>query len=259
MAVGPLCKPSAESETEEMEFTQAQLLESHRLMEEMPRIEAGLKNFLSMRMAEAMTPAPENTSAAAMSGSQAAAALQGCARVLLRTLNAIDLPTSTEWSQLHPQGEKEPGFDFLNRIGAYKVVQALWERCRSQGQKPAKLLGRSALRFALPEVIDKILLDAHASAQAAGVPEEQLRDFLDGFAETLDDRSGDAESMDNNAELVWAADMNAALAARQRARKAEAAERVQRAASADTFVGDLHAALSGQRGSSSVQVEEVED
>lgn len=244
-------------------FTEAQLVEAQMVMEELPRIEAALKSFLSLKMAEGLTvadvagQAPASSSAQASVGPASARALQGCARVLLRTLNALELPSSPEWGLRHPQGD-ESGGDYMDRLGHYKVVQVLWERCRGAGQKPAKMLGRSALRFALPEAQAAILADAPASAKAANAAEHQLRLFLQGFHETVD-----AESQEGEAGLVWAVDVKAAVAARHEARKSEAAERLDRAATQEGFAQELRDALSSSGhvagGSSSVQVEELPD
>jgi len=144
----------------------------------------------------------------------------------------------------------------MGRIGEYKVVQALWERCRGAGQKPAKLLGRSALRFAFVDASAQLLAEAAASAKAAGTTEEELRGFLEGFGRTVEE----GPSAEADGDLVWATDVKQAVAARQRQRLAEAAARVQRASTAESFSEELRAALAGQgpHGESSVQVEELD-
>lgn len=237
-------------------FTDDQVERAEVLMEEVPRIEAALKNFLSLKMAEGLAPpAGEATaSRAPASAASQAASLQGYARALLRELNALDLPSSPEWSQQHPQGATESGFDFIARIGDYKVVQVLWQRCKDAGQKPAKLLGRSALRLAFPEVKQRLLADpaAAVAAAGAGASEEQLRLFVDAFGDAIS-----AEPGDEVAELVWATNLQAALAERQRARKAEAEERLKRAATNEGFASDLRSVLTGSPGGPTV--EEVED
>jgi len=227
----------------EREFTEAQVEESGRLMQEVPRIEAALKNYLSNMMAEGFAPSTDASGYAAPSSASSMAAMQGCARVVLKTLNALPLPPGTEWSQRYPQGEAELGMDFVTRIGSYKVVQALWSKCLAGGEKPAKMLGKSSLRFALPEVISQVLADAPASAAAAKATEEQLRTFLAGFEATLE---GDAGDFASEASIVWCADLQAALRARSEARTVEAKERVERQRSAEDFAAELKATLSGQ-------------
>jgi len=255
--------PQAEGERE---FTEAQVEESGRLMEEMPRIEAALKNFLSLKMAEGLAPTPPGGEEAMGDQDPApagpacsAAALQGCARVLLKTLNALQLPPAPEWSQRNPQGAEESGLDFITRIGAYKVVQVLWTKCLNNGQKPAKMLGKTALRYVLPEVSSIVLADAASSAAAAKATEEELRSFFASFEAAL---AADASDLVSEAAIVWCADLRIALAARQEARKTAAQERIDRQKSADTFTDELKASLSGQvppNETSSVQIEELEE
>jgi len=59
------------------------------------------------------------------------------------------------------------------------------------------MLGRGALAMALPEAQEVVMSDAAASAQAAGVREDELEAFISSFARTLEDDTADAE-------LVWA-------------------------------------------------------
>lgn len=225
-------------------------------MNEMPRMDTALKTYLALRIAEVQTGTSAATGANPTN-------LQGCARVFSRTLNALEPPSSIEWGLKYPQSEAEGGLDYMARIGQYKVVQALWSQCRSKGQKPAQLLGRSSLQIMLPLITEVLLADVQASTEVARATEEQLRDFLDGFAAASAPRDVEAEGPDS--ELVWALDYRATLAARQLARKSEASERVERQNSAGDFVEELKAALappaegsSSAAASSSVQIEEVD-
>lgn len=243
---------------QEREFTDAQLEESQRLMEETPRIEAALKNFLSLKLAEGLTPdtavettAPNTERNAATS----AASLQGCARVLLKTLNSLELPKAPEWGARHPQGEDEPSLEYLTRLSTYKVVQFLWAKCLSANQKPAKCLGKESLKYALAEAMSQIRTDIGVSAASAKATEDELQLFLDGFELAL---KHDASDVASDAALVWSSDLRIALAARQHARKLEADERVAREKSAEAFSSELRATLSGNVApNSSVQIEEV--
>ena len=63
--------------------------------------------------------------------------------------------------------------DFIARLGSYKVVQALWTKCRSAGEKPAKLLGQSALRVVFPEVSTQLLNRLPAAAAEAKATESE--------------------------------------------------------------------------------------
>eukprot|EP00929_Paragymnodinium_shiwhaense_P014305 TRINITY_DN122209_c0_g1_i1.p1 TRINITY_DN122209_c0_g1~~TRINITY_DN122209_c0_g1_i1.p1 ORF type:complete len:266 (+),score=81.27 TRINITY_DN122209_c0_g1_i1:80-877(+) len=234
-------------------FTPQQLEEAQRLMDEQPRIDAALKNFLSLKLAEGLAPprdkaGDDGDEAAAASRDTAppdAAALQGCARVLLKTVNALQLPPSPQWSRDHPQGADEAGFDYMARIAAYRVVQALWSRCLGAGQKPARLLGKSALAVALPLAMAQIEADFAAQAASAKASEEHLRQFLAAFQATV---TASATDGTDDVALTWTTDMKQALGARHAKRQAEAAERVERAATNEDFAADLRSALVGGNG-----------
>jgi len=231
---------------------EAQVADAQRLMDEVPRIEAGLKTFLSLAMAKGLV---DSAAGGAADGSLRASAstLQGCARALLKALNTLDLPPSPQWALTHPQGDQESGMDFMTRLSSYKVVQILWARVRASGNKPASFLGRSSLRWAFPEVEEKLLGDP-ASPAAAGANIEEFRAFILGFGATLAQDAADSD-------LVWAANTTTAVAARQAARQADAADRVQRATTEEVFAAEMRAALSADDSGrvSSVQVEEMND
>merc|ERR1712136_653833 len=163
--------------------------------------------------------------------------LQGCARVLLKFLNVLDLPSAAQWGQTYPQGVDESGLDFMDRTAE---------------QKPAKMLGRSALSFVFPDLEARLLSEVAAHACSARASEEEFASFVQGFGATL------APSEGNDEDLVWTTDVQASIAARHEARKVEAAERLERAASAEAFADELRASLAPLP-SSTVQVEEVEE
>lgn len=257
MALGPIPERTASAPYTAFgantgdELTESQLRDAQCLMDEMPRIDAALKTFLSMKMAEGMVVGSEGF-ADSVAKPASASVLTGCARVYLKAFNALQLPPAPEWSQRHPQGEEEQGMDFMARIGAYKVVYALWSRCSSAGQKPSKLLGRSPLKYAHAELVSQLLGQTPSAAATAGATEQQLRAFVDDFGRTIFD------SESPGADVVWAVNLGTALAARQEVRKADAGERQKRASNAESCVEDMRAALMSQE-ESTVQIEEMED
>merc|ERR1712232_785932 len=113
------------------------------------------------------------------------AGLQWCARALLKTLNSLELPSAPEWGRLHPQAEAEGGMEFMARLAEYKVTQAVWCRCRATGQKPAKMLGKTALHRVYAFVVEQLF--AGGGLAVARVEESQLRHFVDSFGATLSD------------------------------------------------------------------------
>merc|ERR1712039_731521 len=135
-------------------------------------------------------------------------------------------------------GDEEPSLEYLSRISTYKIVQFLWAKCLSASQKPAKCLGKTSLKYALPEALAQIRADIGASAASAKATEDDLHLFLDGFEAALQDNADDTMT---EAALVWSSDLRIALAARQHARKLEADERVAREKSAEAFTSELRA------------------
>lgn len=230
-------------------FTEAQIQEVDRLMEETPRIDAALKTYLSLLMAQGLVsstnPAGAASSGSTLSGSAAALAWQACARTLFRKLNDLALVPAPEWGLSHPQRDDEAGMNYIARLGQYRVVHALWEKCRQANQKPTKCLGRSVLRVVYPDVAAALLNDLKGASQEAKVPEEFLRLFVEGFGRTLEPLADDASSLEGDAALVWAGSVRQALGVRHEARAAEAAERLQRASSAEAFAEELRTAVSG--------------
>eukprot|EP00746_Dinoflagellata_sp_MGD_P167964 gnl/MRDRNA2_/MRDRNA2_98999_c0_seq1.p1 gnl/MRDRNA2_/MRDRNA2_98999_c0~~gnl/MRDRNA2_/MRDRNA2_98999_c0_seq1.p1 ORF type:complete len:252 (+),score=68.07 gnl/MRDRNA2_/MRDRNA2_98999_c0_seq1:56-811(+) len=250
------------TEQSEKAFTESQIALADTLMREEPRIEAALKNYLSMKMAERLTSG-DGSAAASAAGSATGAALdaaklQGCARVILRTVNNVELPAVTEWGSKHPQLESEDGLKYMTRLGEYKVVQALWTKTKVSQQKPAKLLGRTALRYVMPEVSDSILADSAASAKTAGVPEADLEAFLTGFELTIDPKVENEEDCPNESELVWTTNQAAVMRERQQKREKEAAERIERAVSQEEYMQGLRNAMAPAE-SSGPTIEEVNE
>jgi len=252
------------------ELTDGQVQETERMMAEMPRIDAALKTFLASRLAENQITGQMPQASATAAGAPTPAAVQGCARVFLKTLNALEPLSSVEWGQMKPQREDESGLEYLERLGQYKVVFALWSHCRSKGQKPAQMLGRSALKMMLQQITDRIYADPKASAESAKASEDLLREFVDRFAATAtfevptaaaasieDDAQAQPSKAQADAELAWALDYRSTLASRQSLRKEEAKERSQRAVSAEAFAEQVRSAVQVQE-TSSVQIVEID-
>jgi len=231
--------------------TDAQMKEVERLTSEQPSVEAALTNFMKLRMAKQMSGTDRSAAA-----SLDPMALQRCRRLFLTTFNDLDLPQSVDWGKKYPQEEAESGGEYMSRLALFKVVRVLWVHLKSKGAKPSQMLGRSALQVVFPELEAKIFEDTQASVKVAASTEEQLRAFVDDFRSTLAPEDGAEAASDS--ELVWAANVKAAQAARSATRNAEASERVKRAESADDFADELRSAFEAAE-TSSVQVEEVDE
>eukprot|EP00405_Crypthecodinium_cohnii_P000440 CAMPEP_0194764982 /NCGR_PEP_ID=MMETSP0323_2-20130528/24269_1 /TAXON_ID=2866 ORGANISM="Crypthecodinium cohnii, Strain Seligo" /NCGR_SAMPLE_ID=MMETSP0323_2 /ASSEMBLY_ACC=CAM_ASM_000346 /LENGTH=243 /DNA_ID=CAMNT_0039693351 /DNA_START=76 /DNA_END=807 /DNA_ORIENTATION=+ len=198
------------------------------LQQERPVIEGALKNYISCLEANSFTGSGPSSSSKT---------LLTCAKITLKAMNSLDLPSSVEWGHKYPQETDESGSDYMERLARYKVVQNLWQQCRrSEGTRVAKCLGKTTLKIAMGEV-EKAVHD-YFESNTSDVSSEQLGQFLDGFMETVDNC---AEGSDG--ELVWSVRWQDCLAKRQAARKVEAQERSDRAASAEDYADQLRSAL----------------
>ena len=120
---------------------EAQDARAAELMAEQPKFVDATKNFLSMRMAEAMTAADD-----AEPDQLDAAALQAAARALLKAFNAHAPPPSAEWGAAHPQRDDESAAARIDDLREQTVHAALCRAARARGAKPSALLGRSYAR-----------------------------------------------------------------------------------------------------------------
>jgi len=254
-----------------------QLEEAARFQAEQPCIDSALKNYLALHLAMGLA------------GSDSVSdpkPLQGCARVFLRALNRMQLPDVMEWRERHPQREDENGVSYLDRVNSFKVLGVLWRQCLDAGQKPSRLFGRSALAAVYDELEAEIFRDLPGAVSVAQpASESELRSFVASFRSTVlatqpalaaddaedaddakaEDGAADATevSAGEDAELVWADNFRSVLLARQAARKAEAAQRVEREVSTDDFMAQMRAALGGvsaaASSSSGPTIEAVDD
>mmetsp|Transcript_6628 Transcript_6628/g.9104 ORF Transcript_6628/g.9104 Transcript_6628/m.9104 type:complete len:197 (+) Transcript_6628:94-684(+) len=148
-------------------------------------------------------------------------------------------------------------------LAGYRVAQMVWDRLLKAGHKPAKVLGRSSLRYVYPAIAAKLMGDDAAlfdSAQRAKSSTEEFRQFLADFGATvfkLEGKEG-SQTSSSDAALIWATDLYGAVAARHDARKEEASERAKRATSNEAFSEELRAAMQASPGSQPI-IEELPD
>mmetsp|Transcript_37778 Transcript_37778/g.68854 ORF Transcript_37778/g.68854 Transcript_37778/m.68854 type:complete len:273 (+) Transcript_37778:86-904(+) len=252
------------------------VIDPAQLLEETPKVEAALKTFMSLRVAQTQVTSvggasPDTGSLAALNSDL------GLARVFLQTFNgplppvediqqvsdsSMPAASSTEAFQGVQEAEdpcRRAEFD----LAGYRVAQMVWDRLLKAGHKPAKVLGKSCLRYTYPAIAVKLMGDdsaLSASAQRAKTSTDEFRKFLADFGATvfqLEGRGGSQESA-GDASLVWATDLYGAVAARHDARKVEASERAKRATSNEAFSEELRAAMQANPGSQPL-IEELPD
>mmetsp|Transcript_7832 Transcript_7832/g.17198 ORF Transcript_7832/g.17198 Transcript_7832/m.17198 type:complete len:311 (+) Transcript_7832:10-942(+) len=227
------------------------VLSPQELLDENPKVDVALKNFLSLRLAQSLVG--QGDAAAGSTASSAAGpasslqsplglALRGCARVFLKTFNsALPSPEVVGESESSPSsGSDDPCRRADFDIAAYKVAQMVWEKLLKAGHKPAQCLGRSSLLYTFPAIAVQLMGDQGklaASAKSANVSEPQFQSFLAEFGATISNLEDDAST------LTWTSSIHNEVAQRHDARKEEADARAKRATSNEAFSEELRAAL----------------
>ncbi len=196
---------------------EAQDARAAELMAEQPKFVDATKNFLSMRIAEAMT-APDDAEPA--DPPLDAAALQAAARALLIAFNAHTPPPSAAWGAAHPQRDDESAAERIDALREQTVHAALCRAARAKGAKPSALLGRSYARRCWAAVAASALAAERGAGDEARAAAAER--FLADFARELAD----------DASLAWAADFKEAIRARQLARADDAKARAAAGSSA---------------------------
>lgn len=142
-------------------------------------------------------------------------AMAMCAKIMLKVINAHELPTSDSWAKLHPEaGEVALGGARVEPLAAFNACVAASAQCRAKGEKPSRTFGRCF--FHASKCWDAIQPAAKAALLEERTPARMTADFLDGWSKAV---SGAAEDEDL-ATLVWSTDFKGELARRVAARKA---------------------------------------
>lgn len=163
---------------------------SKELTEEEPKIEAALKNFMSVLLAQSATgnaqahrdaddnPVPLTSDAVLRS-----------VRLLIKKINAWTLPDVVQWGAANPQSEDEGAVARLDALTRVKVLSALHGLAMQRGGKPAKLFGAKFFYWsrAWPALRDSLLNEHTDSSSGSEVsPDEQcLRYILRKFEQSL--------------------------------------------------------------------------
>jgi hypothetical protein len=143
-----------------------------------------------------------------------------CAKILLKVINAHELPTADRWAEMYPlAGDVTLGSDRIDGLAAFKACALANSQCRGKGEKPGKLFGRRYLHAT--KSWDTMRPAAEAALLAERTPARMTADFLDGWTRALSEsEDGAAGSL---ASLVWAKDFKGELARHLAMREAEGA------------------------------------
>jgi hypothetical protein len=215
-----------------------------------PCVSDAAKNFISVLSAADLVAQPDDVQR--QKKPHELAHLAECAKVVLRCINAHELPTPEAWALTHPQGDEESGADRIQALAAFRACHALRAHAvaalGAEQLKLTKLVGRRYLRAT------RCWEDGVGDAAAAELarlrfPPHTVSAFLDGWREALSHEpaesgaDADADEADDALRLVWAADFGAAVRARARARVGEVHERRERMEAGDDEAEALREAL----------------
>jgi hypothetical protein len=227
------------------------------LKEDMPRITDAAKNLTAILAGNEFARA-DKRAAGSSSSSDAPleiADLLQVARIVLKHINAYTFPEPSTWAADNPQGPEETAMQRVETLTNYRAAHALASHASSQGAKLTKLLGRKFLRATFSWAAIRESINADSALRA--FPRATVEAFLKGWGEAIDSEAGAAGDV---AELVWEADLPAALQERRLARQQEVTERLERMADGESEASMLRAALAGQgQGGPTVAPDEDDD
>jgi hypothetical protein len=199
-----------------------------------PCISDAMKNFLAYLAAQQSTDGKPGPHAHDMPQ------LMACAKVILKLLNAHELPSPGSWAAEHPQAEDEMGMARIETLSMYKAAYMLnLQVASAPGAKATKLFGRRFLTAT--GCWDSVHDQAASELAALRFAPALVEAFLRGWSSALGDTPADKEV----AELVWAVDFQAVLRARQEARANDVRERRERLDASESEAQQLRDALAG--------------
>jgi hypothetical protein len=107
------------------------------LVAEQPKLSAAATNLFCIRLGQAATDAhmvtvPRET-------------ILESARVFLKAISELELLDRTAYATANPQPESQTASDRMDQLTRYKVIHALFQKCKEPGStmKASKVFGRS--------------------------------------------------------------------------------------------------------------------
>jgi hypothetical protein len=201
---------------------------------DLPAISDAMKSYLTVQLAQELTRSPELThmrNGKAIGSSGVASPYQNttqqnlidCARIILKHINAYEPPSEAEWSIAHPQKEDEPGLERIDAVTDFRVARLLMLHVRKSNGKTTKFFGKKLLQCTRCWT-DDVLKAIRTELLSMKIDEQGVDTFLKGWSDSI---SGEDKDL---AELVWATNFTAVLAARRFEREKEIRERTERIA-----------------------------
>mmetsp|Transcript_22858 Transcript_22858/g.34307 ORF Transcript_22858/g.34307 Transcript_22858/m.34307 type:complete len:256 (-) Transcript_22858:2-769(-) len=205
------------------------------LTSETPKIDSGVKSYLSLLAARGVTHTRNSSNNIVLSSSaetrrnEALAIadpvlLLKCTRALLGAINSFNVPErgASDKSSTCVQ-EQEQSSDL-----EYNVIRILWNNFVTQRQKPSKFLGRTSLLVVFPILLQELRTNV---PKIPGLSDDQIINFFAVFSQLLrsyseaDETKDGEESQDDDSKLLWSTDGGADELSRRRARRKDAADK----------------------------------
>ena len=151
---------------------------ARRLMEEKPKIDRAMKNYMSILMARERSSERTKVTTTAF--------LLQSARLVMSRIKQVHLVSPIEYGKLCPQKKDQTALDRMDEISNYKIYFALYQKIKANEKaSPNRLFGRSYIQFLLKNPILKfkeaVLNDAKKRFDGDDEKFELFEEFFCGF------------------------------------------------------------------------------
>ena len=189
---------------------------ARRLMDEKPKIDRAMKNYMSILMARERSSERTKVTTTAF--------LLQSARLVMSRIKQVHLVAPIEYGKLCPQKKDQTALDRMDEISNYKIYFALYQKIKANEKaSPNRLFGRSYIEFLLKNPILKfkeaVLNDAKkrfdGDDEKFGLFEEFFRGFI-GVDST--------KTLGEYSKLVWSENFEDELRQIQNQRKKQREE-----------------------------------
>ena len=194
------------------------------LMNDNPKIDSALKQFVSIIAARGWT-APGDDRSAPNEQARAGFVAMRCAGTLSKKINSYRIPTGSHDNDSRDEEKDE------SKVLELEVVRIVWNGLADKGKKPSMFLGRQSLRHVYPSIFAELNGNAPKNVEP-----EQFLAFLEEFGRLLDratnrklvEENKALHEEDDDSRLLWDADSGQAELSRRRERRKKNAESANR-------------------------------
>ena len=189
---------------------------ARRLMEEKPKIDRAMKNYMSILMARERSSERTKVTTTAF-------VLQS-ARLIMSRIKQVHLVSPIEYGKLCPQRKDQTALERMDEISNYKIYFALYQKIKLNDKaSPNRLFGRSYIEFLLKNPILKfkeaVLNDAKKRFDGDEEKFGLFKEFFRGFIGV-----DPTKTLGEYSKLVWSENFEDELRQIQKQRKKQREE-----------------------------------